>query len=56
MNNHIAKIKQDLMDLSFNGLPDPDDAKALGSTSCPSQRRASAPSCARTTLSPISLR
>ena len=30
MNNHIAKIKQDLMDLSFNGLPDPDDAKALG--------------------------
>ena len=48
MNNHIAKIKQDLMDLSFNGLPDPDDAKALGLDLVPS--------CARTTRSPTSPR
>ena len=30
MNNHIAKIQQDLMDLSFNALPSLEEGKALG--------------------------
>ena len=30
MNNHIVKIQQDLMDLSFNALPSLEDGKSLG--------------------------
>ena len=30
MNNHIVKIQQDLMDLSFNALPCLEDGKSLG--------------------------
>ena len=56
MNNHIVKIQQDLMDLSFNALPCLEDGKSLGLNLVPMRHvrfhsyllllNASTPSCA----------